>query len=585
MIDFNDYDLENEIEKINKFHKKIDENEIALYSAKKILHDLYNIPKHIDIDAFPFHSIFMLDYEYGNPYFYKKCPILTNRKSQMDYLINNLSLSPEQVFCTGGLFPMYRRLKGIEKSEKAKGILICPFHSTQGATIITDYKKLIDKLNDLPERFKPINICMYWKDIMLGYHQLFLDNGFKVYTAGHFNDPDFVDNFYEILRHHNYSASNSETTNTSIYSLEMGIPAFIYGNETYLNFKITDNWNNTDIQNYYAYLEKSVDEYQKIIPKYPNVEITDSIEKMIYEKCGLNYQSPKKVVREAIISYSRDKWKRDLIVIIKKIKPSIKKFIYNKEHKDGMSFITILELIKFQYKSKKTKIKESLNVYEEDFEEQANTGYESAEKVIKLFTKYYQPESVLDVGCGVGAWLKAWSDTGVKEIKGLDMNSYSSSNLLISEENLETVDLNNYEKNSEKKYSLAMSLEVAEHIEPRNSETFITLLTGYSDVILFSAAIPYQPGTEHINCQPLKLWVNLFNKKGFVCFDILRKDLMEDEDFPDWWYAQNILVFVRETKKELFEKQGLKSTKNPMFFYCPEHVDMLISLAKNESLN
>ncbi len=221
------------------------------------------------------------------------------------------------------------------------------------------------------------------------------------------------------------------------------------------------------------------------------------------------------------------------------------------------------------------------NIYAIDHEEQKKTGYNSAKETIGIFSKYYQPNSIIDVGCGAGAWLKAWLDIEVKKIKGLDMYSLMSENLLISKENIEVINLNEYQNINDEKYDLVMSLEVAEHLQQEKSENFVKLLVSFGEVILFSAAIPHQPGTEHINCQPLKFWVNLFAKEGYHCFDILRKDLMESDTFKTWWYAQNILIFASNSKKELFEKQGFNPTKNPMFYYCPEHVEMLLYLAGN----
>ena len=66
-----------------------------------------------------------------------------------------------------------------------------------------------------------------------------------------------------------------------------------------------------------------------------------------------------------------------------------------------------------------------------------------------------------------------------------------------------------------------------------------------SDVVLFSAAIPFQGGVNHVNEQWPEYWATLFESHGFVCSDCLRHRFWYDGNV-EWWYAQNILLFARE---------------------------------------
>lgn len=65
-----------------------------------------------------------------------------------------------------------------------------------------------------------------------------------------------------------------------------------------------------------------------------------------------------------------------------------------------------------------------------------------------------------------------------------------------------------------KKYDMVQCLETAEHMEPENAETVVANLTDISDIVLFSAAIPYQRGAHHVNEQWPGYWIELFAKKG-----------------------------------------------------------------------
>lgn len=169
----------------------------------------------------------------------------------------------------------------------------------------------------------------------------------------------------------------------------------------------------------------------------------------------------------------------------------------------------------------------------------------SAKYIVPIINDWFQPKSIIDVGCGVGAWLDIWknSKNGV-EVMGIDAGFVERSLLLIdvSNEFIEA-DLNN-KLPKLKKYDLAMCLEVAEHLDENRADSFVEDLTSLSDIVLFSAAIPGQEGTQHINEKFLKYWIDKFNQNGYKCFDVIRPMIWE-VDSISWWFRQNIVLFVK----------------------------------------
>lgn len=97
---------------------------------------------------------------------------------------------------------------------------------------------------------------------------------------------------------------------------------------------------------------------------------------------------------------------------------------------------------------------------------------------------------------------------------------------------------------SDKKYSLAMSLEVAEHIPEEKADQFIDELTALSDIVLFSAAIPHQRGARHVNEQYPSYWIEKFRKRGYEVTDCIRKMVWNSEDVRGF-YAQNIFLYYK----------------------------------------
>ena len=126
------------------------------------------------------------------------------------------------------------------------------------------------------------------------------------------------------------------------------------------------------------------------------------------------------------------------------------------------------------------------------------------------------PSSIVDVGCGTGTWLRAASDAGVTKIKGINGLIPPEEELHIDSGRILEADLS-LPLNLDEKFDMALCLEVAEHLDQAHANQLISTLTKLSDHIIFSAAIPNQPGDHHVNCQWPSYWQQLFNEYGFAC--------------------------------------------------------------------
>jgi SAM-dependent methyltransferase len=182
--------------------------------------------------------------------------------------------------------------------------------------------------------------------------------------------------------------------------------------------------------------------------------------------------------------------------------------------------------------------------YSRDFYLGQQAGsYTSASVIVPIVKEIFAPRSVCDVGCGVGTWLRAWKDNGVDDICGLDGEYVDRSQLMIDVGNFRCHDLRK-PLPSDLKYDLSMSLEVAEHLPPDRSDSFIAELTALAPVALFSAAIPQQGGIDHINEQWQSYWAGLFKKRGFSPLDVIRPAVWEN-DAVERWYRQNTIIYCR----------------------------------------
>ena len=183
----------------------------------------------------------------------------------------------------------------------------------------------------------------------------------------------------------------------------------------------------------------------------------------------------------------------------------------------------------------------------------------SAEKTLSVVIEKLPPiNSVVDVGCGVGTWLLSFLKLQNRkmDILGIDGPWVDPGLLLIPEENFLAADLSLEIPRINRKYDLAISLEVAEHLPPEKAGAFVSFLTGMSDFVLFSAAIPFQGGTNHFNEQWQSYWADLFEKDGYVPADFIRPVLWNDDKIPVH-YRQNTVLYLREKRLEEIEVSGL----------------------------
>lgn len=195
------------------------------------------------------------------------------------------------------------------------------------------------------------------------------------------------------------------------------------------------------------------------------------------------------------------------------------------------------------------------------FDQMTERSLSSARVILPMLFQYLRPESIVDFGCGRGTWLKAAAERGVKELLGLDGAYVDRDTLLIGLQDFhacnlaERIDL-------PKRFDLAISVEVAEHLPYERAESFVADLVRASNVVLFSAALPYQGGTDHVNEQWLEFWAILFRRHGYVACDLFRNRIWSNKDV-EYWYSQNLLLFCKQDiARNLFPPETIAADRS-----------------------
>ena len=169
---------------------------------------------------------------------------------------------------------------------------------------------------------------------------------------------------------------------------------------------------------------------------------------------------------------------------------------------------------------------------------------DSAAVITPLVYELLRPKSVLDLGGGTGAWTAAFAAQGVTDYLCADGDYVDRNALRVAPDRFKEVDLSR-PIDLRRRYDLALCLEVAEHLPDSSADALITSLIRHADAVLFSAAIPHQGGTHHVNEQWPEYWARLFRVRGFRCFDCIRWPVWTHPRVS-WWYKQNTLLYLSD---------------------------------------
>jgi len=159
--------------------------------------------------------------------------------------------------------------------------------------------------------------------------------------------------------------------------------------------------------------------------------------------------------------------------------------------------------------------------------------------------RYISPTCFYDFGCSTGIYLKE-VQINHPEIKsfGFEFSEDAVRNAVcpdVVQKDL-TIPLGiEYTPNT-----LGLCLEVLEHIDDSQWKPVLENITNLCDRVIFSAAVPGQGGTGHINCRPKIDWIKRFHELGWVVDLDATKHLLDymQKGYHMGWFTNNAMVLI-----------------------------------------
>lgn len=137
----------------------------------------------------------------------------------------------------------------------------------------------------------------------------------------------------------------------------------------------------------------------------------------------------------------------------------------------------------------------------------------AAEKIVKK----YRPKTAVDIGCAFGLLTEALVDRGVDAV-GFDISEFAISQA--REDMRDRLKVHPITEpiplRDEKRYDLAICIEVLEHLPPEQTEIAIKNLCACADRIIFSSTPDDFDEPTHFNVRATEEWLGLFAQQGFL---------------------------------------------------------------------
>lgn len=189
------------------------------------------------------------------------------------------------------------------------------------------------------------------------------------------------------------------------------------------------------------------------------------------------------------------------------------------------------------------------SVYEEDYYRDMLDPERLADvnAFCDVVAQRFQPESVIDFGCGTGRFLLPFQQAGV-DVKGLDASGDALELSPVPDSNLIQHDLRT-PFHPDRRYDLALCIEVLEHIPDGEAQTTVSSIARAGERAVVTAAPPGQGGKHHVNEQPRRYWKELFQEAGME----YQRDSVEEvrhelEAETLEWLTDNLMIFQSHPK-------------------------------------
>lgn len=189
------------------------------------------------------------------------------------------------------------------KKNLGKTLLVFPFHSIDGVLSSFDTNTFIEEVKKykIDHNFDTVVVCLYWKDIQIGRAKEYMEQGYKVTTAGHIYDMFFLNRLRSIIEISDFVISNELGTYIG-YCLSLNKQIRLINQKS--DFEIEKGQEEHVNSKGFLEVEKHMLEYHKLQNKLMSILSTETIEPsdldFVKDLFGLQYIKSKEELHKIL---------------------------------------------------------------------------------------------------------------------------------------------------------------------------------------------------------------------------------------------------------------------------------------------
>ncbi|MFK7832208.1 MAG: hypothetical protein AB8B52_02930 [Winogradskyella sp.] len=127
------------------------------------------------------------------------------------------------------------------KQSLGKTLIIFPSHSIKNIETAFNNDELINDIESKKQDFDTVLVCLYWRDALNeDLVASYVNKGYRIVSAGHVHDINFLSRLKSIIKLSDYAISNSAGTHIG-YITFLGKPQMIIGQTIDYNINKNDN--------------------------------------------------------------------------------------------------------------------------------------------------------------------------------------------------------------------------------------------------------------------------------------------------------------------------------------------------------
>ncbi len=157
----------------------------------------------------------------------------------------------------------------------------------------------------------------------------------------------------------------------------------------------------------------------------------------------------------------------------------------------------------------------------------------------------FDPDSVFEVGCGIGLHLKPFVDAGIS-VQGIDESKVAHENAVVSTRKIDIVDITE-PYTPKKQYDVVLCLDMLEYTSRAQEDVFIETVASAGTTGIVSVPLPRYSTMRYSREEPEDYWITRFQEHGMQHDPEATAAVQKRIDAADEaWVPEQLMVFRQQ---------------------------------------